>query len=191
MSGEKDRIGIAWTKYAPPSSPGAIRRPGAADARCGRRQETVVCLSICVGWSRFEWGTSFFALQNLGFTYQRRKSVRRTWACFRLGFEKSAPHRAISTEQYQHRNKPKGGSPNYSPPVLPFLPAGHSPEFSKGAGAPGCAFWRAESGMLTPRAIMVGQYRLVLAVSTGIRAQGRVLWPSTLQTGQNRANLPR
>ena len=45
--------------------------------------------------------------------------------------------------------------------------------------------------MLTPRAIMVGQYRLVLAVSTGIRAQGRVLWPSTLQTGQNRANLPR
>ena len=29
--------------------------------------------------------------------------------------------------------------------------------------------------MLTPRAIMVGQYRLVLAVSTGIRAQGH-LW---------------
>ena len=45
--------------------------------------------------------------------------------------------------------------------------------------------------MLTPRAIMAGQYRLVLAVSTGIRAQGRVLWPSTLQTGQNRTNLPR
>ena len=45
--------------------------------------------------------------------------------------------------------------------------------------------------MLTLRAIMAGQYRLVLAVSTGIRAQGRVLWPSTLQTGQNRANLPR
>ena len=45
--------------------------------------------------------------------------------------------------------------------------------------------------MLTLRAIMAGQYRLVLAVSTGIRAQGRVLWPSTLQTGQNRTNLPR
>ena len=45
--------------------------------------------------------------------------------------------------------------------------------------------------MLTPRAIMVGQYRSVLAVSTGIRAQDRVLWPGTLQTGQNRANLPR
>ena len=29
--------------------------------------------------------------------------------------------------------------------------------------------------MLTPRAIMAGQYRLVLAVSSGIRAQGH-LW---------------
>ena len=104
-----------------------------------------------------------------------------------LILKKSAPHRAISTEQYQHRNNQTEGSTYYSPPGFFFCQQTILPNSSKGAGAACCAFWRAESGMLTLRAIMAGQYRLVLAVSTGIRAQGRVLWPSTLQTGQNRA----
>ena len=79
----------------------------------------------------------------------------------------------------------------FHPPGFFFCQQTILPNSFKGAGAACCAFWRAELGMLTLRAIMAGQYRLVLAVSTGIRAQGRVLWPSTLQTGQNRANLPR
>ena len=45
----------------------------------------------------------------------------RTDFCYRLFLKKSAPHRAISTEQNQHRNKPKEGSAHYSPPVLPFF----------------------------------------------------------------------
>ena len=44
-----------------------------------------------------------------------------TWACFSLGFEKSAPHRAISTEQYPHRNNQTEGSAHYSPPRAPFF----------------------------------------------------------------------
>ena len=56
-------------------------------------------------------------------------SCRAILACFRLGCEKSAPHRAISTEQHQHRNNQKGGSVHYSPLVLPFFPADQPPEF--------------------------------------------------------------
>ena len=43
------------------------------------------------------------------------------FACFSLDFEKSAPHRAISTEQYQHRNNQTEGPAHYSPPRAPFF----------------------------------------------------------------------
>ena len=128
-------------------------------------------------WATIKRGTSLFCNTKLGFTYQRRAP---DLPVSDLILKKSAPHRAISTEQYQHRNNQTEGSTYYSPPGFFFCQQTILPNSSKGAGAACCAFWRAESGMLTPRAIMAGQYRLVLAVSTGIRAQGRVLWPSTL-----------
>ena len=50
----------------------------------------------------------------------------RTDCLFQTFLKKSAPHRAISTEQYPRRNNQTEGSANYSPPVLPFFPADHS-----------------------------------------------------------------
>ena len=63
---------------------------------------------------------SLFCNTEFGFTYQRRGPGLPV-SDFRLDFEKSAPHRAISTEQYQHRNNQTEGSAHYSPPRAPFF----------------------------------------------------------------------
>ena len=120
MLQQNGHVGIVWTEDVPRASPSATRRPDSGETRsnegemAGQRPPfALVGLDLngvplfCTTEFWLHLSTAFFLCAQL--------------ACFRLGFEKSAPHRAISTEQYQHRNKTKGGSPNYSPPVLPFF----------------------------------------------------------------------
>ena len=120
MLQQNGHVGIVWTEDVPRASPSATRRPDSGEARsnegemAGQRPPFAL-----VGLDLNE--VPLFCTTEFGLHLSRITTADVRVACFSLGFEKSAPHRAISTEQYQHRNKPKGGSPNYSPPRAPFF----------------------------------------------------------------------
>ena len=132
MLQQNGHVGIAWTEGVLQAPPSATRRPDSGEARsnegemAGQRPPfALVGLDLnevplfCTTEFWLHLSTAFF-----GYV---------PGACLSLDFAKSAPHRAISTEQYQHRNNQKGGSAHYSPLVLPFFPADQPPEFCLGS----------------------------------------------------------
>ena len=129
MLQQNGHVGIAWTEGVLQAPPSATRRPDSGEARSNEGE--------------MAGQRPPFALVGLDLNGVPLSLHYRTWlhlptagariACLSLDFGKSAPHRAISTEQHQHRNNQKGGSVHYSPLVLPFFPADQPPEFCLGS----------------------------------------------------------
>ena len=132
MLQQNGHVGIVWTEDVPRASPSATRRPDSGETRsnegemAGQRPPFAL-----VGLDLNE--VPLFCTTEFGLHLSTVVCCRSAFACFRLDFDKSAPHRAISTEQHQHRNNQKGGSVHYSPLVLPFFPADQPPEFCLGS----------------------------------------------------------
>ena len=126
---------------------------GVSSARGTKQGDRLaVTLRIRTAWSEVKmperavgWGSSFF---RIGIC---KLLIRAPFTYVSDFFCGSPP-----THYIYPKNKQKRGPAYAAPPCSLFCFFSSRPfsNSSKGAGAPGCAFWRAESGMLTPRAIM-------------------------------------